>query len=64
MSESRSAHKSTARTFRLGDVTEGHIREIVAALTAREEKAVTDTEAVRKALAEFAKSLRKKNPKK
>lgn len=59
-----SAHKSAARTFRLGDKSDAHIAEIVELLTAREEKTVTDTEAIRRAIAEYAQKLRKNNPKK
>jgi hypothetical protein len=54
-------HRSTARTFRLGAVAEAHIAEIVERLTTKDDPAPTDTEAVRRALAHFAKSLRAKN---
>ncbi len=64
MSEPKSAHKSTARTFRLGDQAESHIAEIAARLSVLRESAVTDTDAIRHALAETAKKLRKNNSKK
>ena len=57
-------HKSPARTFRLGETSEAHIAEIVAHLTAKDESPTTDTDAVRWALAEAAKRVRKSNPKK
>lgn len=57
------AHKSQARTFRLGAQSEAHIAEIVPHLPALGFTA-TATDAIRWALAEAAKKVRKNNPKK
>ncbi|TXI11665.1 MAG: hypothetical protein E6Q76_02210 [Rhizobium sp.] len=55
------AHKHPARTFRLGPDADAHIAEIAAHLSVLTGAPATDTAAVRYALAEAAKKVRKNN---
>lgn len=64
MSDPKPAHKSTARTFRLGAESDTHIAEIAAHLSTLTGAPATDTAAIRYALAEAAKKLRKNNSRK